>query len=407
MTVHFVTILDVLRAIKFRLYPNSAQSQRLSEYIESSRRIFNQALEHRIYAVRSDGKGIDYNTQQKQLTCQRGANTESASIPVQIQRDGLRRVDAAFKNFFRRCREGAKKKGFPRFKAKQRYNSFTIGNASNFAKDGRVKIVGIDRSIRCRGMQPINGKQKRLTVVRRAGKWFGRILLDNGRPSPAKRPIQSVIGIDMGLNSFLTTSDGGKVECPKHYRRLSPRLRRAQRLVSRRKKGSNRRQRAILRVQRIHAKIADCRDDFTHKLSKQLINQYDLIAAEKLNIKGMVRSKLAKSILDAAWGQFLFRCDYKAENAGGTFVQGNPSGTSIDCSECGEPVPKSLSDRIHRCACGAVMDRDVNAARNVLSRAIKRVLTPGAVCAGTRTEGSTTTNQHSAGSQVVPVNCAD
>ena len=396
-------ILTVLRAIKFRLYPNSAQSQRLTDYIDSSRIIFNKALEQRIHAVKSNGKGIDYPNQQKQLTLQR--RTEDMDIPVDIQRDGLRRVDVAFKNFFRRCKEGAKRKGFPRFKSANRYNSFTAGNAADFAKDGRVKIPGIKRSIRCRGMQPITAKQKRLTIVRRAGKWFGRILVDDEQQSPEKKQIKSSIGIDMGLNSFLTTSDGEKIDCPKHYRRLSHRLRRAQRLVSRRKKGSKRRGRAILSLQRIHAKIADCRDDFTHKLSKQLVGQYDFIAAEKLNIKGMVRSNLAKSILDAAWGQFLFRVSYKAENAGKTFDQGNPNGTTINCSGCGEPVPKSLSERTHRCKCGLVLDRDVNAARNVLFRALKRILTPGAASVGKRREGSTSTTEQGALSQVGPLNC--
>jgi putative transposase len=372
----FDIISAVLRAVKFRLYPNSEQSQRLTDYIDSSRGIFNRALEQRIYAIKENGKGIDYPAQQKQLTLQRRAGMNE--IPVDIQRDGLRRIDVAFKNFFRRCKEGAKKKGFPRFKSANRYNSFTAGNAADFAKDGRVKIPGIDRPIRCRGMQTITGKQKQLTIIRRAGKWFGRILVDDGQQPPVKKPIKSPIGIDMGLNSFLTTSAGDKIDCPRHYRRLSYRLRRAQRLFCRRKKGSKRRGRALLSLQRVHAKIADCRDDFTHKLSKEFVGKYDLIAAEKLNIRGMIRSNLAKSILDAGWGKFLFRIGYKAENAGATFIQGNPKNTSIDCSDCGTPVPKTLKDRVHCCHnCGLTMDRDQNAARNVLKRATSSLSTPG------------------------------
>jgi putative transposase len=395
----------VLRVLKFRLYPNNTQRTSLDHFLNQSRQCYNRALEQRIYAVRQDGKVFSLYDQQKQLTFQRGVDEQMSSVPVEAQRDGLRRVDAAFKNFFRRCREGAKKKGFPRFKSASRYNSVTFTNPSEKVEPGRMRIPGIRKPIRCRGMQPFDQQPSRLTVVRRAGKWFGRILIDDQKQPPPKRPIHKAVGIDMGLNSFLTTSDGQHVECPKYYRRLIPQLRRAQRLLSRRTRGSGRWKRALLRVQRIHAKIVDCRDDFTHKLSKQLVANYDFIAAEKLNIKGMVRSNLAKSILDAAWGQFLFRCDYKAEQAGVTFVQDNPSGTSIDCSRCGEPVPKTLSDRIHKCPkCGLTIDRDENAARNVLMRALTNLSTPGAVGVGTRTEGSTSTKSIGI-SQADPLKC--
>jgi putative transposase len=369
------TISSVLKVLKCKLYPNARQSRHLAEYIEASRQTYNRALEHRIHAVKANGKGIDYNTQTKQLTLQRKVDPSIAAVPCEVERDGLRRVDAGFKNFFRRCKEGAKRKGFPRFKSRTRYNSFTDASASNCLKDGRVKIVGIERPIRCRGLQPGCHSPKRVTIKRIAGEWFARILIDDQQPTPSKRPIKRTVGIDMGLNHFLATSDGEFVDCPKHYRKLQPALRRAQRLVSRRKKGSNRRKLALLRVQRIHAKIANCRDDFTHKLSKKLVDNYDLIAAEKLNIRGMVRSNLAKSILDAGWGIFLFRCGYKALNARATFIQGNPAGTSQECSQCGQTVPKGLSVRIHECSCGLRIDRDVNAGRNVLFRALQKLST--------------------------------
>jgi putative transposase len=405
MTVASNTISPVLRTLLFRIYPNRDQVDRLNAYIDQSRHCYNQALEQRIHARKPNGKGIDYPTQQKQLTLQRKADPAMAATPLQVQRDGLRRLDAGFKNFFRRCREGAKRKGFPKFKSAARYNSFTLANGYNAVKDGRVSITGI-KPIRCRGLQPCDHKPRRITVTRRADKWFARILIDDQTTSVPKRPIKKTVGIDMGLNHFLATSDGKFIDCPKHYRRLQPALRRAQRLLSRRKKGSKRRGRALIRVQRIHQKIADCRDDFTHKLSKKLVAEHDFSAAEKLNIKGMVRSNLAKSILDAGWAMFLFRVAYKAANAGATFEQGNPAGTSQECSGCGESVPKSLSERVHRCKCGLVLDRDVNAARNVLFRALKRISTPGLVKVGTREEGSTSTSA-SVPSQAVPSIRAD
>lgn len=371
------TISSVLRALKCRLYPNRAQADRLNAYIDQSRHCYNKALEQRIHAVKPNGKGINYNDQQGQLTRQRAVNGTMQDVPCDAQRDGLRRVDVAFKNFFRRCKEGAKKKGFPRFKSKFQFNSVTLTTIPDPAEliRGRLRVPGIKKSIRTRGLQLSAGQPKRMTITRRAGKWHARLLVDDHKPEPAKRLIVEGVGIDVGLNSFIATSDGKMVDCPKHYRRLQSKLRRAQKLVSRRSKGSKHRGRALLVVQRVHEKIENCRDDFLHKLSKQLVADHDLIATEKLNIAGMVRSNLAKSILDAGWGRFNWMLSYKAESAGKTFVQVNPSGTSQECSQCSRIVQKGRGERIHSCECGCVLDRDVNAARNVVKRAREQLST--------------------------------
>jgi putative transposase len=365
------TILSVLRVLKCRLYPNRAQADRLNAYIDQSRHCYNKALEQRIHAIKPNGKGIAYNDQQAQLTKQRAIAGPMQDVPCDAQRDGLRRVDSAFKNFFRRCKDGAKKKGFPRFKSSSRFNSITLTTVPNPSEliRGRLQITGISKSIRTRGLQLTAAQPKRMTVSRRAGKWHARLLVDDHKPEPAKREIIKAIGIDVGLNSFIATSDGAAVDCPKHYRRLQSRLRRAQKLMSRRVKGSNRRERSLLAVQRVHEKIENARDYFLHKLSKQLVADHELIATEKLNIRGMVRSNLAKSILDAGWGRFNWMLHYKAECAGVTFLQVNPSMTSQECSQCGRIVPKDRGERVHKCECGCVLDRDHNAARNVLKRA--------------------------------------
>ena len=375
------TISFVLRALKFRLYPNRDQADRLAQYIDQSRHCYNKALEQRIHAIKPNGKGINYNDQQAQLTKQRAVSGLMQDVPCDAQRDGLRRVDSAFKNFFRRCKEGAKKKGFPRFKGANRFNSITLTTVPSPGEllKGRLQVPGIRKSIRVRGLQLSAGQPKRMTITRRAGKWHGRLLVDDHKPEPVKLPIVKSVGIDVGLNAFIATSRGDLVDCPKHYRRLQPRLRRAQKLVSRRVKGSKRRGRALLSVQRVHEKIENCREDFLHKLSKQLVADHDLIATEKLNIKGMVRSNLAKSILDAGWGRFNWMLSYKAESAGKTFIQVNPSMTSQECSQCGQIVPKGRGDRVHSCECGCVLDRDVNAARNVLKRAREQISTHGQV----------------------------
>jgi putative transposase len=309
------------------------------------------------------------------LTGMRAKDERLRNTSVMVTRDAIRRVDLAFQSFFRRVKAKAKQVGYPRFKGEGRYNSFTIGDCGNVLKiQGRVRVSGVNGTIRCRGFQHKPGEIKRLTIKRSAGKWFTRILIEDGLPTPPKVPIVKSVGIDMGLDSFLTTSDGWKVDCPKHYRRLEGKLRNAGRHLSRCKRGSQRRQRALLRLQQVHATIDNCRDDFTHKLSKQIVEKYDLIAVEKLNIVSMVKKhskyRLSKSILDAGWGKFLFRTSYKAERAGKTFKQGDPRRTSQECSGCLTLVPKDLSVRIHECPfCGLVLDRDVNAARNILARA--------------------------------------
>jgi putative transposase len=358
----------MLRVLKCKLYPNSDQARQLTEYLDEARYVFNRCLEQRRDTFKATGKSPSRYDQQKSLTTWREADGRLGAVPVNVTRDAIRRVDLAFQHFFRRVKDGAKKKGYPRFKCANRYNGFCIGECGNVVKDGRVQVSGISHPIRARGLQPSDGTIKRLCIVRRGGKWFGRITVDDARQTPPKVEPKLRVGIDLGLTSFIATSDGTNVEAPRHFRRLERKLRGAGRAVSRCKRGSKRRGRAIVRLQGVHGRIADARDDFTHKLSKLLVSQYDLIAAEKLNVAGMVRGRFAKSILDAAWSQFLFRISYKAESAGKTFVQVDPRGTSQECSECGQNVPKDLSVRLHKCPCGYIADRDVNAARNILKR---------------------------------------
>ena len=367
----------MLTIFKAKLYPNASQRRQLIEYLDQSRYIFNKCLEIRRDAWRDRGESVTRFDQNKMLTQWRSDDVRLSATPAEAERDAIRRVDLAFDGFFRRIKSKAKKVGYPRFKSVNRYNSFTVEHCNPLKVNGRIKVPGIDKAIRCRGLQPITGTIKRLTVVRRADAWFARILVEDGTTTPELKPIKSAIGIDLGLNAFIATSNGETVVAPKHYRKLEGQLRRANKRVSRRTKGSNRRKRAILQLQHVHAKIQDARSDFNHKLSKRLVNEHQLIVAEKLNIKGMVKSKLAKSILDAGWGQFCTYLDYKAVRAGGRFVQVDPYNTSQECSRCGKIVPKELSERTHRCPhCGLVLDRDVNSAKVVLSRGLKQLSTP-------------------------------
>lgn len=351
-----------------RLYPNRTQTRRLTGYLEVARGIYNRCLEIRRDAWKNDKKSITRFDQTKMLTQWRAEDAAVRDLPVLIGRDAIRRVDLAFQGFFRRAKAKDKKVGYPRFKGTNRYNGFTvtIDPTGNIVKRRGVRVAGVTTPVRHRGLRAFTGRVKQLRLMRRAGKWFAQLLVEDGLTTPPKVPIHKAIGLDMGLTSFVTTSDGMKVEAPKFYRKLEHKLKRAHRVVSRRKKGSRRRGKAVLKLQRLMASINDCREDFAHQLSKLFVSKYDLIAAEKLNVKGMSQGRLAKSILDAAWSGFLWKLSYKAERAGKTYNQVDPSYTSQRCSRCGVIVPKKLSDRVHSCSCGLVLDRDVNAARNIL-----------------------------------------
>lgn len=282
---------------------------------------------------------------------------------------------------------------------------FHVGACGKHFSSGTSTNRGNQKTIRIRGLQPSLHKPKRLTIVRRGRKWFGRILIDDQAIAPPKREPIRKIGLDMGLNAFVAMSDGELVVCPKHYRRMESKLHGVNRGLARCKRGSNRRKRALLRLQTVHAKIADCRDDFIHKLSKRIVDQYDFIAAEKLNIAGLAKGRMGKSILDASWGTFLFRVGYKAEKAGVEFVRVNARGTSQECSGCGAIVRKDLSERVHRCSCGLILDRDVNAARNVLNCAVGNLAPPSGSDGVRHAEAPTHTSLIGA-EQVEPLTCA-
>lgn len=353
-----------------RLYPSRLQSFRLTEYLNVSRSIFNRclAIKRRLWQDRQFSLSRFDLT--KVLTLWRATEDFVGTKPTKIQRDAIRRVDLAFQHFFRRVKEKTGKAGYPRFKAADRYNSFTINDPGKVIRNGRIRVSGIPTLFRCRNLRPVDGKIKQLRILRKADRWFAQLVIEKPDVPIQPRVIRKTIGLDLGLNAFVYGSDGMSVPCPKFYRKLERHLRSACRHVSRKKKGSANRRQAVRRLQRIYLKIADSRMNFTHHLSKQIVADYDLIAVEKLNVKGMTQGRLSKSVLDAAWYQFTSQLRYKAEEAGTVLCEVNPRGTSQECSGCGEIVQKSLSVRVHKYGCGLVLDRDENAARNILQRAI-------------------------------------
>ena len=216
---------------------------------------------------------------------------------------------------------------------------------------------------------------KTCTIKQEADQWYVIFTVELPDTIPRKKAIGNAIGVDLGLTSLITLSNGKKIDNPRWFRVTEKKLAKVQRLRSRKKKGSSNRKKQKLEVQRTHRKIRNQRSDFLHKISTELVREYDFIAMEKLNITSMVKNRyLAKSISDAGWNKLVGLVAYKAEEAGTHMELVNPKGTSQECSSCGEVVQKTLAVRIHKCPyCSLVMDRDENAAINILKRGIANV----------------------------------
>lgn len=334
------------------------------------RELYNAALQERRDAYRSTGKSPSNYDQQKSLIEVRAVRPEFAAIHTHLLQDALTRLDRAFAAFFRRCREGDTP-GYPRFKGRYRYDSFTFKDAANgngvklIACEKRLRISGIGK-VKIRLHRPYEGRLKQVTVsLDSDGHWYAAFVCDDVpvRPLP---PTGRAVGIDLGIAAFATLSDGSApVANPHLLEQAQANVARAQRRVSKGKRGSKRRRKAVRLLAKRHAKVRNARRDFHHKTARSLVRVYDSIAIEDLNVKGLARGMLARSVSDVGWAQFTKILAAKAEEAGRELIVVNPAGTSQQCSACGAMVHKNLSVRVHRCPCGYVADRDENAARNV------------------------------------------
>lgn len=316
----------------------------------------------------------DYYSQKKTLPNLKKTHPWYREIYSQVLQDIVKRVKVTFDRFLKGDSNG-KRSGRPRFKSHSRYRTFTYpqikdgclqGNLINLPMFGKVKII-LHRPI------PDGFKIKTASVTKKADGYYLTLSLENATVptiNPDFNP-DSITGIDVGLKEFLTTSENEIVAIPQHYRKAQKRLKVIQKRVSRRKKGSNRRQKAVKQLGKQHKKVADKRKDFHFKTANNLLKKYDVVAVEDLNVKGLARTRLAKSVLDAGWSSFLSILTNKAENAGLLVISVKASGTSQDCSNCGVKVPKKLHERWHDCPnCGCSLDRDHNAAINIKNRAV-------------------------------------
>jgi putative transposase len=376
----------VRRAYRYRLYPNANQTRELGIALETHRRLYNACLAQRKDAYAADKRSVKYTEQSAWFKTERVANPFFARLNFSSAQATMRRLDKAFASFFRRVKEGAAKFGYPRFKGRDRFDSFTFpshGDGIRLAGNRlRVQHVG---TIRVKLHRPIEGEIKTLALKREADKWFVVVscelpdvpLADDGKPA---------VGIDVGLESFLTTSDGVREPNPRYLKTALPELRRAGRAVARKKLDGANRRKAVRRLQRVHARVRNLRREHHYQVACRLVLAYGLIAVESLNVLGMLRSRrFSRAISDAGWSGFLGVLRHQAEKAGARFVEVDPRGTSQECSGCDQEVRKDLSVRRHVCPhCGLSLHRDHNAALNILALARPVRTEPAGVNVGQR-----------------------
>jgi len=370
----------MFRNYQYRLRPNKEQGIALDRLHWQARSLYNAALEQRITTYQNTGKGITYEDQWPHFRDERNNNPDEYGLlnATSVQQM-LRRLNKSFSAFFRRLKAG-ETPGFPRFKGRQRFKSveyrYGDGCKLRMKDSGQMRFylqnIGEIKVIYHRAI-PEAALIKQVVVKRTNQKWSICLLLELPEAKRRLVPAGTAIGIDMGLKSLLATSTGDLFDHPHWLRQSLVQLRVAQRKVSRRKKGSKRRLKAVRQVARLHEKVAHQRSDHWHKLTRELVNAHSLIAIEDLDLKFMNKNRhLSLSSHDAGLGLFTQLLAYKVEETGCQLVVVNPAYTSQLCSACGLIVEKSLSVRVHRCPdCGLELDRDVNAARNVLKSASK------------------------------------
>lgn len=375
---------------QYKIKPTKEQAEKIDKTLEMLRCQYNYLLAQRFDWYETNRCPVDrcplichipelknkpnYYSQKASLVQLKVDRPCYKDIHSQVLQEVPKRVEKTFD----RWRSGdvnGKKSGRPRFKGKGQYKTFTytqfkqhhfVNNKITLSKIGDVKVI-VHRPI------PNGFQIKTVSITKKADGYYVSLSLEDATV-PTIKPdfnLESITGIDVGLKEFLTTSENETVAIPQHYRKSQKRLRVIQKRVSRRKKGSKRRQKALKQLGKQHKKVADKRKDFHFKTANNLLKKYDVVAVEDLNVKGLARTRLAKSVLDAGWSNFLSILTNKAENAGLLVIPVKASNTSQDCSSCGLKVPKKLHERWHHCPnCGCSLDRDHNAAINIKNRAV-------------------------------------
>lgn len=355
--------------LKVRLYPTQAQETTLATTLETCRILYNRLLAWRKDAYEQTGKSPSRYEQQAAFPHWKEENEYLRRVHSQVLQEVGTRIDRAFQNFFRRVKAG-EAPGSPRFRGRGTYDSFTFAQSGFALKEQSVTLSKIGE-VKAVVHRRIEGKVKTCTIRRQNGKWFACFCLEvEDEPLPATG---EAVGIDVGLEKFAVLSNGEQISNPRFYRRDEQALAKAQRRIAKFEKGTKERRKARKVVARIHERIRNRRHNFVHQEARKIVNRFDTIAVEKLAPKKMVKNHhLAKSISDASWTMFRTVLATKAASAARRFVEVNPAYTSAHCSGCGLRGKKKLSERWHFCpVCGTSLDRDENAAKNILALGLK------------------------------------
>ncbi|MDV3244144.1 MAG: transposase [Nitrososphaerales archaeon] len=352
----------MLTTYRFRLYPTKTQEHLMNETLETCRLLFNDMLADR------RGNRTGFYEQKKAIASMEPGNKFLKAVHSQVLQDVTLRLDKAYQAFF----IGLTRR--PRFKRKGRYSSFRYPQYGGFKILGdRLRLSKIG-SIKMKVHRPIGGTSKTCTIFRDVDQWYACISAEIGDHKPRERVVDKPIGVDLGITNLATLSDGTVFPNPRYLPRSVQRIKTIQRSLSREKPGSNNRLKTKMALAKVWRKARNRRTDNAHKVSHYLINHYSTIVFEDLHIPSMVKNHhLASAIMDASWGQLRRLTAYKAERRGGRVILVEPRETSQKCSGYGGVVPKELSERVHDCPnCGLVMDRDVNAAMNILKAGLDR-----------------------------------
>ena len=353
------------KTFQYRIYPTRKQTIKLLHILSICRHLYNDMLHDRKTAYEDCNCGLSYYDQAAWLKY-----VDYRGIYAHILQDVLKRVDKSFQNFFRRVKNGDEEPGYPRFKGYNRYDSFTYPDPPNrgYKIDGAKLILSKIGEIRIFLHREIEGTVKTCTIKRDGDQWYASLSVE--LPDAELVVPKTSVGIDVGITTLATLSDGTEIANPHTLDKYDSKLRKEQKHLSRKKKGSNNRGKQKVVLSGIYRKVRNIRKDYLQKVSRMLVDTYDLIIFEDLQIKNMVKNHhLARSIHDASWNMLINYTTYKAEEAGGAVKLVNPRNTSKQCSVCGNIQPMPLSQRTYHCpVCGSVMGRDHNAAINIKNR---------------------------------------
>lgn len=375
-----------IKAFKFRLYPTKKQREQLEWTLARCCELYNACLQERRDAYKMCKVSINFYDQCGQLPEMKEIREEYKEIGSHVLQNVCKRVEETFKGFFRRVKRG-ETPGYPRFQSHTRYDSFTYPDIAGWKLEGNcLKLTNIG-TIKVKLHREIQGKIKTVTIKREGEHWHV-VFTCEVEACPRKPYTDECVGIDLGVSKLATLSTGDVIENPRHYRKAEKKLVKAHQKADRRKRGSHRQKKAYQELSRAYRKVRNQRQDYLHQWSRRLVDTYETIVFEDIAPANLSRrakpkqdevtgqylpngasakSGLNKSILDAGWSKFIAMCEYKAEDAGTVqVVKVDPKYTSQVCSGCGAVRKKTLDERWHSCECGCELDRDHNAAINIL-----------------------------------------